>query len=238
MGNNKNSNKTSIKKKYKYDTIIKLMDATQSIIDEKGVNSVTIREIANRSGLNSATIYKHFKNLDHLIFFVLIKYTEEYNEALTDYVKSSKSSIDFFLKGWECFLIYSFKNPDIYYKLYFTSLDNAETNYMEEYYKIFPYDNKNLDAFLSSFLFKENISHRNTITLDPCIKDGYFDVEKATELNEIQMYIYEALIARVSKNKITSEEAIYKGVKYIYHITKKYSKIDFTYVSSKYGNIE
>ena len=233
-----NNNKTSIKKKYKYNTIIKLMDATQSIIDEKSVNSVTIREIANRSGLNSAIIYKHFKNLDHLIFFVLIKYTEEYNKALTNYVKNSKSSIEFFLKGWECFLIYSFKNPDIYYKLYFTSLDNDETNYMEEYYKTFPYDKKNLDNFLSSFIFKKNISHRNTIALNPCIKDGYFNIDIANELNEIQMFIYEALLSRINKNKITSEEAMYKGLKYIYHITKKYSKIDFIYESLKYGNIE
>lgn len=235
---NNSNNKTSIKKKTTYTTITKLMDATQAIIDEKSVNSVTIREIASRSGFNSATIYKHFKNLDHLIFFVLIKYIEEYNQALTEYVKNATSSIDFFLRGWECFLIYSFKDPDIYYKLYFTNLDNDDSTYMDEYYKIFPYDHKNLNYVLSNILFNKSISDRNTIILDPCVKDGYFNADIITELSEIQMYIYESLIARVSKNKMTSEVAMYKGLKYIYHITKKYSNIDFTYVSPKYGNIE
>lgn len=233
-----NNKKTSLKRKYTYTTISKLIDATSSIIEEKSVKSVTIREIANRCGLNSATIYKHFRNLDQLIFFALINHTEDYNEAITEYVKNSRSSIDFFLRGWECFLIYSFNNPDIYYKLYFTSLDNQESNYIEEYYNLFPYENVNLDTSISRFIFKDNIFERNAICLAPCVNDGYINVDEVTELNEIQMFTYESLLSRVNKKQITSEDAVYKGLKYVYNLTKKYSQIDFTYISPKYGNID
>lgn len=232
------TNKINIKSVYKYNTISKLMDATRSIINEKGVSSVTIREIADRSGLNSATIYKHFENLDHLIFFVLIKHIEEYIQAIPSYVKDANSSIDFFLRSWECFFIYSFKKPDIYYKLYFPNLENDKAHYVEEYYKLFPYNKENLNDILSSVLFKNDISERNTIVLDLCVDDGFFESDMISELNEIQIFIYESLITRVKNNKMSSSEASYKGMKYIYHITKKYCIKDFTYISPKYGNIE
>lgn len=232
------NNKTNIKSVYKYNTMLKLMSATRSIIEEKNVNSVTIREIASRCGLNSATIYKHFDNLDHLIFYVSMKYIEEYIHAIPTYVKNAQTSVDFFLQSWECFFIYSFKDPDIYYRLYFTNLENDSSNYIEEYYKLFPYDQEKLDDVLSNVLFKKSISERNQIVLDLCAKEGYFEKDIISELSEIQMYIYESLITRVKKNQIDSEDAMYKGLKYIYHITKKYSSIDFTYISPKYGKFK
>ncbi len=46
------------------------IDATNEIIENEGIESVTIRKVANLAGYNSATIYNYFENLDHLIFLL------------------------------------------------------------------------------------------------------------------------------------------------------------------------
>lgn len=44
------------------------VDATAEIIEEEGLENVTIRKVADKAGYNSATIYNYFSEVSHLIF--------------------------------------------------------------------------------------------------------------------------------------------------------------------------
>lgn len=47
-----------------------LIDAALALIDEKGINAFTIREIAKRAGVSHAAPYRHFKDREALLFAV------------------------------------------------------------------------------------------------------------------------------------------------------------------------
>ncbi len=113
------------------------IDATNEIIENEGIESVTIRKVANLAGYNSATIYNYFENLDHLIFFAAMKYVKDYALALPDYLEDANNALDRFLKIWECFCRYSYKDPEIYYAIFFANLDKNLEDYVMEYYKFF-----------------------------------------------------------------------------------------------------
>ena len=44
------------------------VDATAEIIEEEGLENVTIRKVADKAGYNSATIYNYFSEISHLLF--------------------------------------------------------------------------------------------------------------------------------------------------------------------------
>ena len=50
------------------------IEATYKIMEEEGIDMVTIRKISDIAGYNSATLYNYFENLDHLIAFASLKY--------------------------------------------------------------------------------------------------------------------------------------------------------------------
>ena len=48
--------------------------AAEEVIESDGLDKVTIRKVAQLAAYNSATLYNYFEDLDHLIFFTLMKY--------------------------------------------------------------------------------------------------------------------------------------------------------------------
>ncbi len=44
------------------------LDAASELMEEKGLNNIKIREIADRAGYTSSTAYNYFRDLSHLKF--------------------------------------------------------------------------------------------------------------------------------------------------------------------------
>lgn len=101
------------------------IDAAYNIIDRDGIEKVTIREVADIAGYNSATIYNYFDSLEHLIFYASLRYLKEYINDLNDYVKDCRNSLDRFIRIWECFIFHSMNRPKIYYNIF---LENTAIN--------------------------------------------------------------------------------------------------------------
>lgn len=195
------------------------IDATNEIIENEGIESVTIRKVANLAGYNSATIYNYFENLDHLIFFAAMRYVKDYALALPDYLEDANNALDKFLKIWECFCHYSYKDPEIYYAIFFANLDKNLEDYVMEYYKFFPEDLGHQKAGVSTMLLKHNIYERGMTTIRECVKEGYIREEDAESLNEMATLIHEGILLKLIKGKIDYDNAIDKTMKYILIIT-------------------
>src|SRR6056297_440439 len=103
-------NNKDIKKK----RILKyFIQATKEVIEEKGIENVTIRNVAKRAGYNSATIYNYFDNYKQLIFFASLDFLSNYIKAMPDYITEGEDEVERFILMWECFCKYSFETPQI-----------------------------------------------------------------------------------------------------------------------------
>ena len=196
-------------------TMLYFIDAADEIIKEEGINKVTIRKVADKAGYNSATIYNYFENLDHLILFAAMRYVKDYTLALPEYLKDAKNALDRFFKVWECFCHFSFKNPEIYYAIFFADLDKDLENYIIDYYKLFPEElGTELDS-ISTMLLKHNIYERGMTTIEECVKEGFIKEEDAETLNEMSTLLYEGVLSQVIRGKIEHDEAVEKTMRYI-----------------------
>lgn len=109
------------RKRYKDRMMTSFINATEELIDEMGVENLTLRKIATRAGYNSATVYNYFENLDHLIFYASMSNIKDYNIALNSYLKDAKNAMDIFLKCGNAFATSHMKNQKFIMLYFFQS---------------------------------------------------------------------------------------------------------------------
>lgn len=206
--------KNDIKKKR---TLKIFVNAAAQIIDENGIEAVTIRKVAKIAGYNSATIYNYFDNRNQLIFFAAIKFISDYVQALPDYVDQSDDTLERFLLNWECFCKYSFRKPQIYYSIFTADIGERPEDLMKVYFSLFPEEFGHPSEDLIPMLLETDLSKRAAIALEPCIREGYFSEEEASQIDEMLILIYHGMMTLLINNRVdySVEEAVETTMRYI-----------------------
>jgi AcrR family transcriptional regulator len=210
-------------------TMSYFINAADELIEEEGIKNITLRKVANKAGYNSATIYNYFENFDHLIFYAAMRYIKDYALALPGYLKDTQNAMDRFLKVWECFCNYSYIRPEIYYAIFFPNLDKDMEHYVIEYYKLFPEELGNQSEGVSTMLLKHNITERGMTTVRQCIEEGFIKEEDAEQFNDMTLLIYEGMLMRIIRNKISYEDAIKNTMEYIKSIVEQFLIKDYKF---------
>lgn len=195
------------KKRQRKRMMLYFINAANQIILNDGFEEVTLRNVADRAGYNSATLYNYFENLDHLIFYASMRNIKDYILALNSYLIDSKNSMDQFLMVWQCFCDYSFRMPEIYNAIFFPNLDKDPGHYMEEYFSFFPEELISSESSVSAMLSKRNIHDRAMIILKDCVNDGFIAPEDASKLNDMTLLIYEGILNRLIKGDLSYDDA-------------------------------
>jgi len=191
------------------------INAADELINEIGIENVTIRNIAKRAGYNSATIYNYFENLDHLIFFGAFKNIKDYALSLNQYLTDADNAMDRFLKVWECFCNYAYLKPNIYNAIFFSKLSRNIEEYITEYYSIFPEDLGIHHDTISTMLLKGEIHDRGMTTVMDCVKEGFIEHHSADKLNDMTFLVFEGMLPRVLRGTISYEDAKNKTMDYM-----------------------
>ncbi|MCC9295783.1 TetR/AcrR family transcriptional regulator [Clostridium sp. MT-14] len=214
-------NKKDIKK---YRNMSYFIDAAARIIDEEGIEFVTIRKVSDLAGYNSATIYHYFKNLDELILFASIKHLKEYTLNLEKYIESAKGSIEIYYKIWECFCKYSFLNPQIYNNIFFGKHNDFIPHIIQEYYSIFPEELSGNSKELLPMLLGSDLYTRNLVLLSKIQSDGYLNESDLDDVNEMTILLYHGMLIKVlnSENQLKIEDILPKTLRYIKQILNSF----------------
>ncbi|MBN1968665.1 MAG: TetR/AcrR family transcriptional regulator [Candidatus Delongbacteria bacterium] len=68
-----------------------ILEAVEQIITYKRFHEVKVEDIATKAGVGKGTIYRYFKDKDHLFFELAIYGFDPFTERLTEIVSSEKS---------------------------------------------------------------------------------------------------------------------------------------------------
>lgn len=124
------------KKQLKSDRVKKVFAETaREMIHEAGVESVSVRKVADRAGYSLGTVYNHFKNQDELLWETreimildVAKYMIPRNPDMIE-------SIDDIKAVFRLFANYFVENPLVYRFFYYHELnkeDRPNTNFMDD----------------------------------------------------------------------------------------------------------
>ncbi|MGG3572423.1 TetR/AcrR family transcriptional regulator [Bacillus gobiensis] len=205
------------------------VDATAEIIQEEGIEKVTIRKVADRAGYNSATIYNYFSEVSHLIFFASMKFLKTYTDDVAKYMEKGKNPIEKYVLAWECFCTHSFKQPKIFQAVFIMDLGDHPENMLANYYKIFPNDLINIPDELKPILFKRNVSKRGRSVLEIAMKEGYIKEESIDAVNEMTILIWQGMFTNIlnHRSNYEPEEAVRITMKYISDIVRNVDALVF-----------
>lgn len=170
------------------------IEAAQNIMENEGIENITLRKVADMAGYNSSTLYKYFKNLDHLISFASIKYFKDYNLNISRCIENVNDEYKKYIIMWKLFCKHSFYNAQAFYQVFF-NLSSDELSYItKQYYDMFPEDLGIHDSDISLMITGKSIKERNKILLNNLVDTGYIPAKDLDIINDIIISFYQNLL--------------------------------------------
>lgn len=170
----------------KKENYIRFINATRMLINESGLEYLSIRKIAEKSGFHNSTIYLYFEDLDQLIMLASMKYFREYSHSLEVHSKKAASATENFRVIWELFIDTIMANPFVFYNFFFGRRSDNLEEIMRMYYDIFPEERDQFSAEIESMYFGKNIMERSLNLLKSLINEsGLVTDETLIMINEI-----------------------------------------------------
>ena len=204
------------------------INATIELMEEIGIENLTIRKVAERAKYNSATLYNYFDSLDELEMFASVKCLNEYVKTSQIKYSEGKSMREWYLGEWRCFCEQAFRHPRIYNFLFFSPL--GETNMTEifrrYYYEIFPQEKVEEIEEYEEFMANGDFYKRNQMLLTKVLQEKEYNLtdKEISELNEMSILIFRGMLEtmRIDKNKPTLAQAVHRTVQYLENTLRVY----------------
>ena len=182
------------KKKHTNMMIAKFINAASDMILESGVDSLTIRSIANRVGCNSALLYSYFYDLEDLINYCAFKIRKPLMDSLKSCLQSEMNAYDVFMCTVRLQFRYAFQNPEMYLHLYFGKHKYSIPKTFEDYYVVFPDELESQDEHILHELQRAEIRSCMLYLCEKLADEKYIKKKNIENTAEIIVRLYEAMI--------------------------------------------
>lgn len=179
---------------------------TREIIDNEGVDAVSIRRIAKEMGCSSASLYRHFDNLTELLYYAEIHTLLGYIDRLNEAEKSWTNIWDYYVGIWDCYSREAFRHPKAY-NLLFLQFENIKLKHsFKEYYEMFPEELEKTNQFFMEMLETTDFMGRDFEICKKCIAEDVLDYDDAVRLNRQACLLYEGYFKYVVDHNIPEEQ--------------------------------
>ncbi|OKL37784.1 TetR/AcrR family transcriptional regulator [Domibacillus mangrovi] len=200
------------------------IEAAATIIEEKGIEHVTARGVADIAGYTSSTIYNYFKELSHLIFFASMRFLDDYNKDLSTYTQKAQTPLDKYLVSWECFCKHSFAKPQIYHAIFISDLGEHPNELIKHYYSVYSNDFDKFPDQLKNIMLEHDIAKRSKPLLIEATQNENFNEENIDFLLQVAVLVWKGMLTTILNNRLSysPEQATKVTMDYIKEITLKY----------------
>lgn len=194
------------------------IDAATEVIEEDGIDHVTVRKIADKAGFTSSTLYNYFKDLSHLKFFTSMRYTANYLEELPSYLEKGDNTVESWLYVWECFCKHSFENPKIYSVLFMDNLGGIPEDMLERYYRIYKNDLMGIPDEIKDIIVEQSFSKRSALYIQSAVDEGFIEQKDVDYISDVTLLIWKGMMSSVInyRRDYSKEEVIQKTLFYVY----------------------
>ena len=193
------------------DILRSFVRAARQIIDEEGVEAISIRKLAAITGYNSAKLYFYFDSMEDLVAMACMSYLEKYGSVLVKDMPKLKSAKEFWLHSWKLFLHFAFENPEIYYHIFFAKREKSLQETMKEYFRLYPGQTEEMDENLRNIFTTGSLIEREYIYLDAMAAEGEIDKKHVKYIVELTTSYFKFLLEQKIAKKggsLESEEMI------------------------------
>jgi len=167
---------------------------TCDLIAADGIETVTIRNLARKLHCSSASLYRHFDNLEQLLVFASLRFLKSYIAEVAVILSSNKLELETYFKVWNIFIRCSFDQPKIFQYVFFNKYRDMFKKAVEVYYQTLSDDIHDIEPMWHPMLAGDSIHLRDRYLLMHCISlshNNYSEIETASDLI---IYIYKGML--------------------------------------------
>lgn len=177
------------------------------IIAKEGYEAVSIRRLSRELNCSTTTMYRHFKNLDELLFFTHLSSLNTYIANLIIAAPSWKTPWDMHLGIWELYADQAFRNTEAFDLIFYRNCDKNVGESMREYYEMFPEDLLHVPPIIKEMLEIPGFYERDYSILTKLVEYGELTEPTAKKINHIECNLYLGYFKYIMDTHIP-EEAI------------------------------
>ena len=175
----------------------KYIEAAYELLARDGLNSVSIRKVADEIGCSSAALYRHFPDINELIAVASIRFLRDYIEDARILSKVEMNPLELNLQLWECLAYYSFRNAEIFDNLFFGNSDGGRySEAVRGYFEEYPEDLAGLkDFMLDMFRDATTVAERDSVLLNRAAENGMLSRDAAVFLCKLDTYLFRGMLS-------------------------------------------
>ncbi|TSB46590.1 TetR/AcrR family transcriptional regulator [Alkalicoccobacillus porphyridii] len=196
------------------------IEAAADIIQDEGIDQVTIRKIADKAGYNSGTLYNYFDDLSHVLFFASMRFLKPYTTEAAETLKKGNNSIEKYLLAWECFCKHSFTDPKLFHTIFLMDIGSKPDALFEQYYQVYSSDILDFPEDLKPVLFQQSMTKRGLSLLEQAVSEGVIEEAQIESINELTTLVWQGMLTNLlnKRQSYTPEVATKKTMNYIHQI--------------------
>ncbi len=182
------------------------------IIQEEGIEAVSIRRIAKELGCSSASLYRYFDDLSELLYFAELRMLRGYIRRMNEMSPKWKNVWEIYVGVWECYSQEAFTHPGAYNRLFFDYPTEKLGSSIKEYYKMFSEDIIETNQIFEDMLQTSNFMKRDFEMCKRCVRENAITYENAVRLNRMACMLYKGYL-KTALDEELNEEQIQENVR-------------------------
>lgn len=200
--------------------------AAEQVIEEEGIDNVTTRKISTLAGYNNATMYNYFEDLNQLINIALIDCVMDYFKALEQDYNVERISFIRLIKTWRKYAEFSFRRPEIYTYVFYSTHTKEVLSNIETYLKEFP-ELSIGEKHSATTILGTTINERDDLLMNPCIEEGIIAPEMKEYIMDFCYSLHLGMSIKVKNGYYSShQEAVDRYTHLITDFILSHSKIE------------
>lgn len=215
------------------------VETTARIIREEGIGAVSIRRLSREMGCSTTTLYRHFRNLDELLFYAELGELNTYIENLHRCAAGWETIWDMHFGIWEQYTRQAFLRPEAFDLLFFRSIGTELGDALKEYYEMFPETIVDVAPVIKHMLELPGYYERDYSILQRAIDMGLMSETTARKVNHIECNLYLGYFKAVMNADLPQSsipEVVELYLSEIREILAMYLQKDPAYLASCGGN--
>lgn len=173
----------------------KFISEAYEMIQECGSENITVRDLAKRVGVSSATLYRHFTDLEYVLVLASIRFLDGYVNEIKDITLNSANPVEVDIAAWQCFNKYVFKNPPIFLNLFWGKYSKELDYALQEYFELYPLETSFMAvAMLCCPLFVGDIEERDYMWMRRAAAEGLIAYDDAAYISKVNCIIAKCLL--------------------------------------------
>lgn len=184
------------------DIKINLINAAINVIKKSGFDDISIKTIASFSKINSAIIYKYFKNLDELIIYAYVDKFYSYYDEIAKVDFKDMNQLEIYIITWKYFADFAYDNKEILNTLFFEGEEYDLKHIINDYSLLYNKKNNITNESILNMLAEDNIYERNFHVLKPILTEKYSD-DEILIINKLLINNFQVELKNLLQNKIS-----------------------------------